>query len=94
MKVLGWGMPANPESPRLKGQKIQLLLRQMESTVKNLKIDLEDQEEYLKAISILREESARTKSKVFLLKALVHYLHEIPELQADCGVLKTLLDIE
>jgi hypothetical protein len=94
MEALGWGMQADPESPRLKGQKIQFLLRQMEYTVKNLKIDLEDQEEYLKTIALLREESARTKSKIFLLRALINYLQEIPKLQADCGVLKTLLDIE
>lgn len=94
MEALGWGMRDDLESPRLKSQKIKLLLRKMEQKVKNLKIDLKDQEEYLKAISLLKEESARAKSKVFLLKALVHYLQEIPELRGDCGVFKALLDIE
>ncbi|RAK17160.1 TetR family transcriptional regulator [Anoxybacillus vitaminiphilus] len=94
MEALGWGMQDDPENPRLKGQKIKLLLRQMEHTVKNLKMDSADQKEYLKTISLLKEESACTKPKVFLLKALIHYLQRIPELQADCSALKTLLDVE
>lgn len=94
MEALGWGMQDDPESPRLKGQKIKLLLRQLEHIVKNLKMDLADQEEYLQTIALLKEEIANANPQIFLLKALIHYLQKIPELESDCNDLKALLDIE
>ncbi|MFJ5623516.1 TetR/AcrR family transcriptional regulator [Peribacillus loiseleuriae] len=85
---------ADNESPRLKGHRIQLLLKKMTSTVSDIKKDAADQEEYLKTISLLEEEQKQRKPKSFLLKALIHYLQSIPELQGDCEELKRLLEID
>ncbi|WP_158553452.1 TetR/AcrR family transcriptional regulator [Peribacillus saganii] len=93
-ELLNADMQFQSQSPRLKGQKIQHLLRDMEYTVKSLKIDLEEQEEYLKTIALLRDENNQKKSQTFLLKALINYLQEVPEIREDCESLKTLLDIK
>ncbi|WP_049683271.1 TetR/AcrR family transcriptional regulator [Peribacillus loiseleuriae] len=85
---------ADNESPRLKGHRIQLLLKKMTSTVSDIKKDAADQEEYLKTISLLEEEQKQRKPKSFLLKALIHYLQSVPELQGDCEELKILLEID
>ena len=82
------------DSPRLKGQKIQLLLKRMAYTVKGLKIEIEEQEEYIKMISLLEEECTKRNPESFLLKALISYLQSIPEIQEDCMELKALLEIE
>lgn len=81
----------NEDSPRVKGQKIQLLLKQMTYTVKGLK--LEEQDEYLKTILMLEEECAKEKPKSFLLKALIQYLQSIPDLKGNCVDLGSLLGI-
>ncbi|WP_180954409.1 TetR/AcrR family transcriptional regulator [Bacillus sp. V5-8f] len=82
------------QSPWLTGQRIQLLLRQMEYVVKGLKVSVEHQEEYMNTISLLREEINRKNSQTFLLKALITYLQEVPELTDDCASLKNFLDIK
>jgi AcrR family transcriptional regulator len=82
------------ENPLLKGQKIQFLLKQMTHTIKGLKQESADQEEYLKTISLLEEECTQRKPKTFLLKALINYLQTLQDLQADCADLKALLDIK
>lgn len=92
IEALG-GEIAGPDSPLLKAQKIQQLLRQMEYTVKNLKVEPDVQEEYLQTLSMLGEESSNKKTKRFLLKALIEYLVKVPELEEDCGTLKVLLEV-
>jgi len=82
------------DSPRLKGQKIQLLLKRMTYTVKGLKMEVEEQGEYVKTICLLEEECTKIRPESFLLKALIHYLRDIAEIQEDCAELKILLEIE
>ena len=87
-----WAILGHVESPRLKGQKIQFLLKQMGYTIKAL--HLEEQEEYLKTLSLLEEECMKNSPKRFLVKALIHYLQSIPEIQDECVDLKYILEIE
>ena len=87
-----WAVLGNFDSPRIKGQKIQFLLKQMTDTIKGL--NLEEQEEYLKTLSLLEEECMKSNPKRFLVKALIHYLQSIPEIQDECVDLKYLLEIE
>lgn len=89
---LEWAALENFSSPRLKGKKIQFLLKQMIYTIKAL--NLEEQEEYLKTLSLLEEECMKSNPKRFLVKALIHYLQSIPEIQEECGDLKYVLEIE
>jgi AcrR family transcriptional regulator len=94
IEALGGEIHAEADSPLLRAQKIQLLLRQMEYTVKNLKTEADVEEEYLQTLSLLGEESANKKPKSFLLKALIEYLQKVPELQEDCEKLKELLKLQ
>lgn len=83
---------ANYDSPLLKAQKIQLLLKQMADTINDLK--LEDKKEYVKTLSLLEVECTKSNPQSFLLKALIHYLYSIPTIQADCTELKLLLELD
>lgn len=85
-------MIGNFDSPRIKGKKIQFLLKQMTDTIKAL--HLEEQKEYLKTLSLLEEECMNSSPKRFLIKALIHYLQSIPEIQEECINLKYVLEIE
>lgn len=94
MEALGGEIHAGMDSPLFKAQKIQQLLRQMEYTVKNLKVEPDVQREYLQTLSLLGEESSNKKTKGFLLKALIEYLLKVPELEEDCRMFKELLEIQ
>lgn len=89
---MDWAAMGNFGSPRFKGKKIQFLLRQMSHTIKAL--HLKEQEEYEKTLSLLEEECMKTNPERFLVKALIHYLQSIPEIQEECEDLKYVLEIE
>lgn len=78
-------------NPILKGQKIQALLKRMTITVKQLSID--NQEDYLNTLSLLEQQCTSDQPKVFLIKALVHYLTGISEIQSECVELTRLLEL-
>lgn len=89
---MDWSNVNTANSPHLKGQKIQFLLKKMTTIVQSLK--LEEQEEYIKTISLLNEEYSKSEPQRFLVKALIHYLQTIPQLAGDCLELKLLLEME
>lgn len=81
-------------SPRSKGQRIQFLLKRMVYTVKGLKVEVEAKEEYTKMIVMLEEEVTQRKPRLFLVKALLHYLQVVAELEEDCADIENLLEIQ
>lgn len=91
MVEMEWAELGNHDSPRLKGQKIQFLLQKMAYAINGLK--QEEQDEYVNTLSLLEEECTKRDPKRFLVKALIHYLQSVPDIQEDCIELKSLLEI-
>lgn len=93
--VLSFDMMLNrsDESPLLRGQRNRNLLKNMEQSIKSLKVDAKQLEEYQKALTMLEEQCTKKDSESFLQKALIQYLQEVPELKDDCLELKALLGI-
>ena len=89
-----WEMDKDSPSPHVKAQKIQSLLKQMAFTATKVKDKANEHGDIVNSISLLKEEIATKQPKRFLLKALVHYIQEIPELESDCETLKDLLELE
>lgn len=81
-------------SPRSKGQKIQFLLKRMVYIVKGLKVEVEAKEEYTKMIVMLEKEVTQRRPRLFLVKALLHYLQVVAELEEDCVDIGNLLEIQ
>lgn len=79
------------KSPFFKGQRIQLVLRRLHSTIKELKMD--NKEDYLQTLALLEQQCTNTKQQMFLTKALIHYLQTVPEIQEHCNELTDLLEL-
>lgn len=80
-----------PDSPFGKEQKINNIVGKMKASVNKMKLEETVKEEYLKTLLLLEDTWAQRNSEIYLIKALLHYLQSIPELEKDCRELKELL---
>lgn len=81
-------------SPFVKGQRIHQLFTHMAHTIKDVEQGTKEQAEYQETISLLEEACRQKEPKTYLVKALIHYLRNLPELEEDCLELMELLEIE